>query len=104
MSEYGGVAIHNARRLAKEIYARIPLIPQSFFLNGADVSIEGGDGTKGKYQGTRVKILTFSWPSMVEVSAGIPRVLPNKRSCPESIKPNKYWFGPLCFTRIFARC
>ena len=72
----GPVAMHNARRLGKEIYARIPLFPQSLFLNGADVSIVDGDQTKGRYQGERVKILSTPW-TLIEVSAAIqPGVLP----------------------------
>jgi hypothetical protein len=72
MSEYGRpVAVDNARRLAREIYARIPLFPRCLFLDAADVSIEGGDKTKGKYQAKTVKILQSYWP-MIEVSSGIP--------------------------------
>ena len=81
-SEYGGaVAMDNTRQLAKEIYARIPLFPRPLFLNGADVSIEDGDQTKGKYQGEIVKILSTSWPS-IEVSAGILHVWRNNGHAP----------------------
>jgi hypothetical protein len=69
--------MHNARRLAKAVYARIPLFPQSVFLNGADVSTKGGGQTNGKYQGKMVKILPFTWRS-IEVSVEIPVVLRNK--------------------------
>ena len=75
--------MHNARRLAKDIYARIPLFPRSFFLNGADVSIEGGHETEGKYQGKRVKILGISW-DYIEVSARISLVLQNNGNIPKA--------------------
>jgi hypothetical protein len=66
----------NARQLAKEIYVRTPLFPRSLFLNKADVSIEGGDRNKGKYQGEMVKILR-SPSHFIGVSAGIACVLRN---------------------------
>jgi hypothetical protein len=62
--------MHNARRLAKDIYARIPLFPRPLFLDGADVRIEGSDQTKGTYQGQMVRILSPLWRH-IEVSAGM---------------------------------
>jgi hypothetical protein len=82
--DYGGsAAMDNARRLAKAIYARTPLFPRSLFLNKADVSIEGGDKTQGKYQGKTVKILPFGMP-YIEVSAGIACVLRNDGHIPKA--------------------
>jgi hypothetical protein len=50
---YGPDAMHTALQLALEIYARVPLIPQSLFMNGPDVQI--GDKVKDSgvlYNGT----------------------------------------------------
>jgi hypothetical protein len=82
----------NARRLAKEIYARTPLFPQSLFLNKANVSIEGGDKTERKYQGKMVKILR-SPLAIVEVSAGIACVLRNDCHIPKVDKPRNIGLG-----------
>ncbi|KAM6492943.1 hypothetical protein JOM56_011077, partial [Amanita muscaria] len=49
-----GPAAHNATRLALEICGRVPLLPQSLFLNTA-----GLDTDKSTYQGRDVEI----WPS-----------------------------------------
>jgi hypothetical protein len=74
--------MHNARRLAKEIYARVPLFPRSLFLDGADVSIEDSDETKGSYQGIMVRIL-YSPAELIEVSIGMSRVLRNNGHVPK---------------------
>ena len=82
----------NARRLAKEIYARTPLFPRSLFLNKADVTIEGGDKTKGKYQGKTVKIMHSPSP-IVEVSAGIACVIRNDAHIPKVYKSRNIGLG-----------
>jgi hypothetical protein len=85
--------MHNARRLTKEIYATVPLFPRSLFLDGADVSIEGGDETKGSYQGIMVRILCSSGPQWIEVSIGMSRVLCNNSHVPKVSRPRNTGLG-----------
>ena len=43
--------MHRALQLELEIYARVPLIPRSLFMNGLDIQIDGED-FGGYYNGT----------------------------------------------------
>ncbi|KIL54588.1 hypothetical protein M378DRAFT_174158 [Amanita muscaria Koide BX008] len=56
-----GAAAHNATRLAVAIYGRVPVLPRSFFLNGAGLARD-----KGTYQGIAVRI----WGSALSIRRG----------------------------------
>lgn len=58
-------AMRKASQLALQIYARLPLIPRTLFLNGANVVI-GDKDSEGIYNGTlasdKHKIKVLFWP------------------------------------------
>ena len=62
----GPDTMHRASQLALQIYARVPLIPRSLFLNGENVEIDNDENLEGFHNGIltngKHKIKIMFWP------------------------------------------